>query len=144
MCPYRDMYLDYEDIRSQNRFVQLGDENQRIPIHGIGTMAMSVQGHCIAYADVLHVPDLSAILLSSQVHQRIAAGCSLVSNFSGCFLTFPTFVIEIDDTEDCTIECYALRDSPHHYNFDSKSRIVALGNHETSIWEKADTFAPVL
>ena len=26
----------------------------------------------------------------------------------------------------------------------AKSRIVALGNYETSIWEKADTFAPVL
>jgi hypothetical protein len=65
MCPYRDMFVDYQDIHLERQYVRLGDENKRILIHGRGTLCMEVDGRKLAYADTLHVPQLSAILLST-------------------------------------------------------------------------------
>jgi hypothetical protein len=69
MAPYGDMFTDYTDLRGQGLVVKLGDEAKIIPIAGRGTLAISMHGHTIAYANTLHVPDLSIILLSSRVHR---------------------------------------------------------------------------
>jgi hypothetical protein len=120
MCPYRDMFMDYRDIRKERQYVRLGDENKRILIHGRGTMCVEVAGQTIANADTLHVPQLSAILLSTRVHHRAAPGCSFLADSSGCFLTYPNFQIEVDDTADCTISCTAMDPSIHTFDFDSR------------------------
>jgi hypothetical protein len=57
------MFVDYVDISSKGLVVRLGDEDKTIPILGTGTLCLDIMGHNIAYADVLHVPALSAILL---------------------------------------------------------------------------------
>jgi hypothetical protein len=119
MGPHRDMFLDYIDIRNDNRYVRLGDESRRILIHGTGTLCMEVDGHRVAYANALYVPQLSAILLSSRVHRRAAEGCSFVPDHSGCFLTYPDFAIEIDDTDDCTITCLPICDYSLPFDFDA-------------------------
>jgi hypothetical protein len=83
-------------------------------------MCLEVEGHTIAYADTLHAPDLSAILLSSRVHRRAADGCSFLADNSGCFLTYPTFTVKINDSNDCTIPCRRIQNVPHTFDFDSR------------------------
>lgn len=50
--------------------------------------------------DVLHVPSLCCPLISICCIRRLK-GCSFLSNNSGCFLTFPTFFLQVDDSSDC-------------------------------------------
>lgn len=69
MGPYCNMF---SDLRGQGLVVRLGDENQTIPIIGKGTLELNTQGHTVAYAHALHMPDLSVILLQSCVHHRIS------------------------------------------------------------------------
>jgi hypothetical protein len=123
MNPFRDMFINYKDTRDHQRYVRLGDENKRILIHGIGTMAVSVKGKTIVYDEVLHVPQLTAILLSTRVHQQSADGCSFVADSSGCFLTYPKFVVEVNGEEDCTIDCQKVDDSIVDYDFDSRLHV---------------------
>jgi hypothetical protein len=105
MAPRRDMFVDYVDLRGKGLVVRLGDEDKTIPITGRGTLCINLQGHYVAYANALHVPNLTVILLSSRVHRRISPGCSFVADNSGCFLTYPNFTIDVDDAKDCTIPC---------------------------------------
>jgi hypothetical protein len=123
MNPFRDMFIDYKDTRDHQRYVRLGDEDKRILIHGIGTMALSVNGKTIVYDEVLHVPQLTAILLSTRVHRRSADGCSFIADGSGCFLTYPKFVVEVNDEDDCTIDCQKVDDSIVDYDFDSRLHV---------------------
>jgi hypothetical protein len=125
MGPYQDMFSDYVDVRDQGLVVRLGDKNQTIPIAGRGTLKINIQGHHVAYAHALHVPDLSVILLSSRAHRRISQGCSFIADHTRCFLTFPTFSIPIDDTEDCTIPCAKV---PLNTAFDFDSRLFLLAH----------------
>jgi hypothetical protein len=92
---------------------------------------MEVDGRTLAYTDTLHVPQLSAILLSTRVHRRSATGCSFLANGSGCFLTYPNFVIEVDDSSDCTIECRNIPDDTHTYNSDSRRHITPDSSKES-------------
>jgi hypothetical protein len=120
MCPHCDMFVDYHDIREERQYVRLGGENKRILIHGRGTMCLEVDGRTLAYAHTLHVPQLSAILLSTRVHRQSAGGCSFLANSFGCFLTYPNFQIEVDDTANCTIPCRAVPVDNHKYDFDTR------------------------
>jgi hypothetical protein len=119
MCPHKDMFVDYCDIREEQQYVRLGNQNKWILIHGRGTMCLEVEGRKIAYAHTLQVPQLSAILLSTRVHRRSAIGYSFLADSSGCFLTYPTFQKEVDDTFDCTIPCQRVLPDTHTYDFDS-------------------------
>jgi hypothetical protein len=123
MGPHLDMFIDYSDIRNDNRYVRLGDESRWILIHGIGTLCMEVDGLRVAYANALYVPQLSAILLSSRVHRRAAEGCSFIADHSGCFLTYPDFAIKIDDTDDCTIACRPIQDTTLPFDFDARRHL---------------------
>jgi hypothetical protein len=91
MGPHCDMFIDYVDLQGHKRVVQLGDENKTIPIYGRSTLCINVLGHAVAYANVLHVPVLSAILLSPRVHRGVTQGCSFLADHDGCFLTYPNF-----------------------------------------------------
>jgi hypothetical protein len=87
-------------------------------------MALKVNGKTIAYVHTLHVPQLSAILLSTRrVHRRAAQGCSFIADHSGCFLTFPNFNIELDDDEDCTISCKDVDPNITQYDFNSRRHV---------------------
>jgi hypothetical protein len=54
------------------------------------------------FSDVLHVPCLCSPLLSVQCFRRIL-GCSFIADNHGSFLTFPFFILNVDDSSDCTI-----------------------------------------
>ena len=50
----------------------------------------------------LHVPALEIMLLSIRAHRRRGQGCTFVADGSGVHLTFPSFVVSINDALDCT------------------------------------------
>jgi hypothetical protein len=134
MAPHRDMFINYVDISSKGLVVCLGDENQTILIMGEGTLCMQIDGRKVAYGLSYHVPDLTAILLSSRVHRHIAPGCSLVADHSGCFLTYPTFSVEIDNTSDCTLECHPVANpETTSYDFDSRLHINVNSSRKATI-----------
>jgi hypothetical protein len=123
MSPHRDMFVDYQDIRHERQYVRLGDKNKRILIHGRGTMCIEVGGRKIAYTESLHVSQLSAIPLSTRVHRRSASGCLFLADNSGCFLTYPTFHIEINNSDDCTIDCQTVPSGTQYFDFDSRRHV---------------------
>ena len=42
-------------------------------------------------------------LLSIRVHCRRGPGCTFLADPSGCYLTFPTFLLSVDDSSDCLL-----------------------------------------
>jgi hypothetical protein len=72
---------------------------------------MKIDGKIIGRKQVLHVPALKAPLISVRQHRR-QQGCSFIADNAGCYLTFPTFSITVDDSTDCLVayEIIALHD----------------------------------
>jgi hypothetical protein len=72
---------------------------------GVGTKFWRIggqKGYIVGRRQVLHVPALKAPLLSVRQHRR-HQGCSFIADNEGCYLTFPTFSIKVDDSVDCLI-----------------------------------------
>ena len=88
---------DYEPLST--RHVEMGD-GRRVPIAGRGTVEFVVDGHRVRLADCYHVPDLDVHLLSIRVHRRRGPGCSFLADDHGMYLTFPSFVLSVDDGSD--------------------------------------------
>jgi hypothetical protein len=59
------MFSEYIDLQGKGLVVRLGNIAKTIHIVGRGTLSIDMLGHKVAYADALHMPDLSIILLSS-------------------------------------------------------------------------------
>lgn len=97
---------DFANYRSlPNGSYVLVADNHPIPCLGIGTKFWRIggsKGYIVGRREVLHVPDLKAPLLSIRQHRR-HQGCSFLADNGGCFLSFPTFSIPVDDSSDCLI-----------------------------------------
>jgi hypothetical protein len=93
LFPDRSYFTEYTDISHQGHYVIVADDS-RIPIHGIGTV------HEVILRKVYHVPELNAPLFSIRTHRRRGPGCFLIADHLGCWLTFPTFILDIGDAED--------------------------------------------
>ena len=116
----RDDFAVYSDISGTGRFVTLADDS-KVPIMGVGTVQIRLAGKVIRLNDVFHVPRLDMCLLSIRVHRRRGDGCSFIADSSGCFYTFPTFTIEVNDDTDVTLPFSSCSSSsipdfsdPHH------------------------------
>ena len=117
----RTDFISYKDLTGLGKYVSLADDS-KIPIMGIGTIKFRLAGKIICFRNVYHVPRLEIPLIALRVHRRRAQGCAFVSDFSGCFFTFPNFSIEVDDDVDVTVpisSCSA--DLPPDYSDASKS-----------------------
>ena len=79
----------------------LGD-GKPILAAGVGVVCFVLNGKTIQLKNVLHVPDLDIMLLLVHLHCCRGHGCSYLADSSGMFLTFPNFVVEINDRQDCT------------------------------------------
>jgi hypothetical protein len=75
-----------------------------IPVAGRVTYVATINGRACRFCDVLHVPDLDLPLLSVRRHRRRTPGCSFISDFSGCFFAFLSFVVEVDDSIECLVD----------------------------------------
>jgi hypothetical protein len=94
----------------------LGANNVKIPCLGRGSVSITLGDRPLLLRNVLHVPNLDMPLLSCRVHRRRGQGCSFVADTKGCFLTFPTFFLKIDDTHKCALPCgIGPRDGPYDY-----------------------------
>jgi len=98
-------------------FVILADKSKTACL-GIGTITIILGGKEIVLHDVLHVPNLRSPLLSVRCFRRLK-GCSFISDNSGCFLTFPTFFLPVDDSSDCIIKRNLVK-TPSSPSFDSR------------------------
>jgi hypothetical protein len=99
LFPNRSYFIDYNAISDAGHYVVVANESH-IPIHGIGTVRCQIDGHEVLIRKVYHVPLLNSPLFSICTHRRRGAGCSLVADDSGCWLTLPSFIMKIDDSDD--------------------------------------------
>ena len=118
MCPLREAFQDYVPLKSG--YVTVAN-NARVPCLGRGTICLRLGGKTVRLRNALHIPDLDMTLISSRVHRRRGAGCSFVADGTGCFLTFPTFFLEIDDSLDCVVACSACHDE-NTFDYDECKR----------------------
>jgi hypothetical protein len=115
MFPDRDTFLTYKPC--SHSFVILADKSKTACL-GIGTITIMLGGKEILLHNVLHVPNLQSSLLSVRCFGRFK-GCSFLSDNSGCFLTFPTFFLPVDDSSDCIIKGTLVK-TPSSPIFDSR------------------------
>eukprot|EP00804_Cyclotella_cryptica_P016077 CCRYP_004202-RA/>CCRYP_004202-RA protein AED:0.18 eAED:-0.12 QI:0/0/0/1/0.5/0.33/3/0/1917 len=122
MFPDYSAFLSYH--RQSNRFVTLGD-NTKLPILGIGSAKVKLNGKVILLRNCLHVPHLRNPLYSLRQHRRMP-GCGTYSDYDhGAYILFPRFTLRIDDTTDNIISYEPLGNScpnlkidycqPRHY-----------------------------
>jgi len=100
MVPFRSAFISYKD--TPNSYVILADKS-RVPCLGTGVVYFTLQNKSVLLHEVLHVPKLRSPLLSVRCFRRLH-GCSFVADNSGSFLTFPDFILPVDDSSDCTID----------------------------------------
>jgi hypothetical protein len=110
MLPDYSAFVSYK--RCHNESVTLGDETQ-LPILGRGKAIFMINGKTIQVCDALHVPGLRAPLYSLRKHRHMD-GCGYYSHFGvGSFILFPTFTIEVDDTEDNIVSYKSIGRQPN-------------------------------
>jgi hypothetical protein len=114
MIPYQSAFISYK--ATPNSYVVLADKS-RVACLGLGTIQFSLQNKSIILHYVLHVPKLRSPLLSVRCF-RWLKGCSFLANNTGSFLTFPQFVLGVDDSSDCTIN--GSLGIPRELDFDSR------------------------
>jgi len=94
MFPFEQAFTSYKP--TPNSFVILADKS-KVACLGIGATSFLLNNKRIILHDVLHVPQLRSPLLSVRCFRRLM-GCSFLADNSGSFLTFPTFVLPVDDS----------------------------------------------
>jgi hypothetical protein len=113
MDPRRQVFTDY--IKLTDCYVLVAN-NVKILCLGRGSVSITLGDRPLLLRNVLHIPDLDMPLLSCRVHRQRGQGCSFVADTKGCFLTFPTFFLKIDDTHECALPCgIGPRDGPYDY-----------------------------
>jgi len=115
MFPDRDTFFTYKPC-SQS-FVILADKSKTACL-GIGTITIMLGGKEIVLHNLLNIPKLRSPLLSIRCFRQLK-GCSFLSDNSGCFLTFPTFFLPVDDSSDCIIKGNLVK-TPSSPFFDSR------------------------
>ncbi len=99
MFPFKEAFISYKP--TPHSYVILADKS-KVACLGFGTASFMLQNKHIILHDVLHVPKLRSPLLSVRCFRRLN-GCSFLADNSGSFLTFPKFILSVDDSSDCTI-----------------------------------------
>ena len=102
--------------RLTNQFVVLPDKS-RIPILGVGCIAIRIGGRLLYFRKVYYVPDLRIPLYSLRIHRRLP-GCGHFANNGGFSVTFPDFDLEVDDEEDSYLYFDAVDKSTPIHEFD--------------------------
>jgi hypothetical protein len=97
--PFQDSFILYKE--TPGAYVILADKS-RVPCNGVETVCFLLSGKKVIFSDVLHVPCLRSPLLSVRCFRRIL-GCSFIADNHGSYLTFPSFILNVDDSSDCTI-----------------------------------------
>jgi hypothetical protein len=100
MVPFRECFIDYK--ATPNRYVILAD-SKKSPCLGQGSVRLTMGGVTVLIKDVLHVRALRCPLYSVRCHRR-SIGCAFLADNEGIYLTFPKFIIPVDDSVDCIVK----------------------------------------
>ena len=114
MMPFRQCFISYKPTPRSN--VVLAN-NQKSPCLGCGDICLKMGGYNVILRDVLHIPSLRCPLFSVCCHHCFL-GCSFIADNTGCYLTFPSFTIEVDNQTDCTV-MGQVGDTSHQIHFDA-------------------------
>jgi hypothetical protein len=114
MSPFKRAFISYKP--TPNSYVILADKSKMARM-GFGTTSFVLDNKTIILHNVLHVPKLRSPLLSVRCFRRLL-GCSFLADNKGSFLTFPKFILPVDDSSDCTISG-SLMDITTEAHFDS-------------------------
>lgn len=85
-------FFEGDYTRCEDVFVLMGD-GTKIPVIGIGTARIKINGHVSRLSNALHVPSLDANLFSTTKHACNGSGCSFLLEKSEMHLSFPTFSV---------------------------------------------------
>ena len=92
-------FINY--TKTPGSYVLLADHT-KVPVLGKGDAKFMLNGKIVQVPDCLHIPSLSSPLYSIRHHRRYA-GCAFIADNDGCTLTFPDFIVPVDDSKDCLI-----------------------------------------
>ncbi|KAL7459292.1 hypothetical protein ACHAWC_010958 [Mediolabrus comicus] len=98
MFPDRKAFLSYHPC-SPGRVCDLAGD-QSVPIVGVGSAVIRLNGKVILVRNALHIPALRNPLYSLRRHRKMP-GCGVFSFCGeGSFLVFPDFILSVDDSVD--------------------------------------------
>lgn len=115
MFPFKRAFISYKP--TPNSYVILADKS-KVACMGFGTTSFVLDNKTIILHNVLHVPKLRSPLLSVRCFRHLL-GCSFLADNKGSFLTFPKFILPVDDSSYCTISG-SLMDITTEAHFDSR------------------------
>ena len=90
MCLIKEFFEDYIPNTDNNHTIVA--DRRCIHVAGSGTLRINLGGHPVRLRSCLHVPDLEIFLLSTRIHRHRGQGCAFITDPTGCFLTFPSFI----------------------------------------------------
>ena len=98
MFPDKEAFLSYHPC-PPGRYCDLAGD-QSVPILGVGTAVVRLNGKVILVRNALHIPALRNPLYSLRRHRQMP-GCGVFSwSGEGSFLVFPHFILCVDDSID--------------------------------------------
>jgi hypothetical protein len=100
MLPDKSAFISYKT--TSNLKVHMGN-NTYLPVLARGSAIISLNGQRVLVRHALHVPGLAVPLYSLRAHFK-QRGCGFIgSNNAGMLVYFPSFVLSVDTSLDCTL-----------------------------------------
>ena len=118
MNPSRNGFLDYSPALDGSHVISASGE--QIHVAGRGRYCASVNGRTCVFPDWLHIPHLQMPLISVRQFLRMGQGCSFLADNTGYFLTFPEFIIDVDDLMDCVVN-FTPAPTATHFDFNGRT-----------------------
>ena len=98
----RSDFLLLEPVADQ--WIEMAN-GERIAVEGRGPVSLLLGGKIVQEADWLFVPSLAMRLKSVRLHRRLHPDACFLATHEECLLVYPTFALEVDDSEDCLLPC---------------------------------------
>ena len=115
MTPSDFGFLDYTKVTKESHVI--GPLGEKVPVVVRGTYCASINSLTCVFPEFLHIPLLQMPLILVRQFRLLCQDCSFIANNTGCYLTFPDFVIEVDDSVGCIVE-FTLALTVAHFDFD--------------------------
>ena len=104
--------LDFISLDSATNMTICTANGEHLAVQGIGTVLLHLGGKLVLEHNWLYVPGLTMRLKSVRVHRRMHMDNYFIATHEECLLGYPTFSLEIDDSEDCVLPCTPARTPP--------------------------------
>ena len=102
MTAERADFISYEPVSDMYIAVANGEQ---VPVSGRGTVRLLIGSKVVEERGWLHVTALPMRLKSVRLHRRMHPDNAFIATHDECTLTYPSFAISIDDTQDCVTKC---------------------------------------